>query len=300
MLVIAKYASIVLLFLLIYAACRQLLNAVRRPSRYGAWRTKLGQAQPSVAERHLTDLLQSAATRISARGFLLLSAVSCTSGIAVGAFYFASVKAVIITGGCLGVLPYVWLRSRLISMQYKHRIDFLPAVECFYHVYVLSESKNIRTVLKEAIQGDRMTLRLRTVFEQLYAGLMMHRSPEECLRSFQFALGSKWADHFAAMLGYALDNGADLSDGLRELVSDMRRAIRSDQAERNRLLEIRIANFSPLLFLLVFLVVNIRIDPEQAYRYYVLSEAGKEMLLDALLLIAVSFGMGMYLSMKKM
>ncbi|UJF32545.1 hypothetical protein [Paenibacillus hexagrammi] len=40
-----------------------------------------------------------------------------------------------------------------------------------------------------------------------------------------------------------------MGESLKELVSDMRKAQRSDQVERNKLLEIRIANFTPIFFL---------------------------------------------------
>jgi hypothetical protein len=80
----------------------------------------------------------------------------------------------------------------------------------------------------------------------------------------------------------------------------MRRAQRTDQNERNRLLEIRIANFTPILFLLLFVTINIKINPHSAYLHYVVDENGRNMLLDALVIIFGSFIMGIYLSMRRM
>lgn len=76
----------------------------------------------------------------------------------------------------------------------------------------------------------------------------------------------------------------------------MRKAQISEKQERNRLLEIRIANFSPILFLIVFMGVNFKLDAQMAYTYYVLDPEGRDLLLDALLLIFLSFVMGVYLS----
>ena len=80
----------------------------------------------------------------------------------------------------------------------------------------------------------------------------------------------------------------------------MRKAQRFDQLERNRLLEIRIANFTPILFLALFLFINFKVNTENAYLYYMVDPGGRNMILDALLLIFVSFLMGMYLSMRRM
>jgi hypothetical protein len=101
------------------------------------------------------------------------------------------------------------------------------------------------------------------------------------------------------MMAVALEEGADITDNLRELIDDMRRAQLAERADRNRLLEIRIANFSPILFLVIFVGVNVRLDADMAYAYYVLDPQGRDLLLDALLLIFASFVMGVYLSVRR-
>ncbi|MOA32007.1 hypothetical protein D3C78_1531950 [compost metagenome] len=80
----------------------------------------------------------------------------------------------------------------------------------------------------------------------------------------------------------------------------MRRARRTNELERNRLLEIRIANFSPLLFLVIFIAINFHCNQDNSYFYYVIDPQGRDMLLNALVLIFVSFLMGLWLSRKKM
>src|SRR5690606_19377729 len=113
------------------------------------------------------------------------------------------------------------LRSHLLNMQIKHRLDLLPAIESFYQIYVLSESKNLLNVLHAALDGHHIPLTIEPVFRQLYAGLMMHQDREECLRAFAYALGGRWSDHLSAMLKFSAQDGADISDGLRELIADM-------------------------------------------------------------------------------
>jgi hypothetical protein len=97
-----------------------------------------------------------------------------------------------------------------------------------------------------------------------------------------------------------LREGVDIQESLQELITDMRNAQRLDQAERNRLLEIRVANFSPLLFLVVFLLINYKLDPNQTIQYYVMVPEGRSLILESLLLIFLSFLMGVYLSLKRM
>ena len=294
MLIATQVFFLVLLFLLCYISINHLLRASIR-----AFPIKRVRKKAIISSRHLEDLLISTQVKLSPYQFMLFSLVAATAGITLGTIYFSSIKGITVLGSILLFLPYLWLRSRLVTLQMKHRIDFLPAIESFYQAYVLSETKNVRTVLRASIEGDRMPAAVQKVFDQLYMGLMVHRETAECLRIFAYSLGSRWADHYAALLRFGLEDGADLSAGLRELIADMRLSMRTNHADRNRLLEIRIANFSPLLFLAVFLFVNFRIDPEQAYEYYVLSDTGKNMLLDALLLIGASFAMGLYLSLRR-
>jgi hypothetical protein len=80
----------------------------------------------------------------------------------------------------------------------------------------------------------------------------------------------------------------------------MRNAQLANQQERHRLLEIRLANFTPALFLVLFVAVNFRLNPEGSYRSYILDPTGRGMLLNALALLFGSLLMGLYLSRRKM
>lgn len=301
------FVSLLLVAMLVGAACYQLLIALfgsgihrfrvvgvsKRRKQHGAW------MNVAAISRHLSDLLQSSQAKLKLAGFMWISLVAGTIGVLIGSLYFASWQGIVVLGSIMTGIPYLTLRSKLISRQMSHRMELLPAVELLYQAYLLSTGNNIRAALQAVVQGGRMPQGVAPIFEQLHVGLMMRRGSEECIRIFALALGSRWADHLAELLRYALDDGANIAVGLQELITDMRRAIRSDQAERNRLLEIRIANFSPLLFLFLFIAVNYRLHPEQAYFYYVVSAEGKKMLLDSLVLIAGSFMMGLYLSLRK-
>jgi Flp pilus assembly protein TadB len=247
----------------------------------------------------LADMLDSAEAGLSPTGFAVLSAIAGFAGFAGGAVVFGSAKGTLMSAGLLMLLPSLWLRSRLASRQLKRRKDLLPALESFYQGYVLSPGRNVRVAIRHAAHSGRLPRHAQTVFERLHAELTVGRDPSESLRLFAASFGSRWADLFTSLIGTALDDGTDIAEGLRELIADMRRARRNDQAERNRLLEIRMASFSPLLFLAVFLTVNFRMDPDMARRHYLLSDAGKEMMLDAFVLIALSFLMGVWLSLRK-
>ena len=101
-------------------------------------------------------------------------------------------------------------------------------------------------------------------------------------------------------LSVALHEGNDVSNNLKDLITDMRKAQRFDQLERNRLLEIRLANFTPIGFLALILIINFKVNYANAYHYYILDPGGRNLLLDALLFIFISFLMGLYLSLRRM
>lgn len=309
-----KWVISFLLFLLLYVFFSQLLKAAvgRSPVRRsgwlaGAWRWRGGRrtGKASVLRAGsrggfaLKELLYNAEVEMSPAGFAVLSAILGAAGMAAGSMVFGSAKGTLVLGIILAALPSLWLRSRLAGRRLKRRKELLPSLEVVYQDYVLLPARNIRVALRKTVESGRLPSQTQTVFERLHAGLSVHWDQEEALRLFADSFGNRWADLLAALLRTALEDGTDISGGLRELIGDMRRAVRSDHAERNRLLEIRMANFSPLLFLAVFLGVNFRMDPDLAYRYYVQSEAGKEMLLDAFVLILLSFMMGIYLSLRK-
>lgn len=308
---IVKSAFLLLLFMLAYVFLNRLLQAVVRQSaaRYRLNYVRRGGFANRVAQlasrynrlyRHLADLLESIQSRLHIGTFLFVSIALLLAGMIGGFFGFRNVKGVVSAGAMLGLLPYVVLRMRLLGMQMKARLDFLPAVELFYQYYIVSGQSNIRTALKVTLEENRMHPAMRPVFEQLYRNLTTSRDTEDCLRIFSVSLGHMWADYFVNILRVGLLEGNDLCDSLKELISDMRRAQRSDQAERNRLLEIRIANFSSILFLLLFLFINFKINAQNAYLYYIVDPAGRNMLLDALLLIFASMTMGIYLSIRRM
>lgn len=261
-----------------------------------------GTGRPAIlpaGRNALAERLHAADAGLAPAGFAALSALLGAAGLAAGAVVFGNVKGMLVPAGLLFLLPSLWLRSRLASRRLKRRKDLLPALETVYQGYVLSPGRNIRVALRHAVESGRLPRHAQPVFERLHAGLTVHWDPEDALRLFTASFASRWADLFARLLQSALEDGTDAAEGMRELIADMRRAQRNDQAERNRLLEIRLANVSPLLFLAVFLAVNVRMDPAMAYRYYVLSDAGKDMLLDALVMVGLSFAAGASLSLRK-
>lgn len=311
MLILAKGAFLLLLYMLAFLFIYRLLQTLIRRSgaRYRLNYVQRGTFANRVAQLasksnrlygHLNDLLESIQARYPIGTFLFVSMLLMLTGIIGGFVCFHNIKGVLSTGGMLGLLPYILLRMRLLGLQMKARLDFLPAVELFYQYYIASGQSNIRTALKVTLAENRMQSAMTPVFEQLFRNLTASRDTEHSLRVFSISLGHIWADYFANILRVGLIEGNDLCGSLKELIADMRRAQRSDQAERNRLLEIRLANFSSILFLLLFLFINFKINAENAYLYYVVDPAGRNMLLDGLLLIFASFLMGIFLSIRRM
>lgn len=311
MLILFQVCLLLLLFLLFFIGVYSFLQAIlrHREARFrlrymqeGRWHVRMAgwlvRCRP--IHKHLQLLLEASQTRIGLGLFLVATVMLLLLGMTVGALFFQSVKGLTVLGGMLGGLPYVVLRFNMIGLRLRNRLEFLPAAEIFYQYYMVSGGKNVRTALQLALSEQRIRQPIRTVFDQLHRNLLTSRDTEESLRLFSMTLGHLWADYFVGMLRVALVEGNDIADNLQDLIKDMRRAQRADQAERNRLLEIRVANFTPILFLGLFLFLNCKINPANAYTYYVLDEAGRNMILDALLLIGISFLMGIYLSMKRM
>ncbi|MBO9605313.1 MAG: hypothetical protein J7639_05150 [Paenibacillaceae bacterium] len=308
---LAGIAASLLLLALCYIWLRGLLMLAlgRRTARLRllhVQRRRLGHRLAALVgrslplQRHLAVLLEASRNRLTLPVFMTISLLLFFGGFAGGALFFASIKGVIVLSGIVACLPYLWLRLKLVGLQLRTRLEFLPVVEVLYQAYVMSPHKNVRNVLSAVLAERRVAYPLQPVFAQLQRNLAADREVEECLRVFTFTLGHQWADYLAGILRIALQEGNDVADNLRELIADMRKAQHADQTERNKLLEIRIASFSPIFFLALFLFVNFKINPHNAYLYYVLDAKGRGMILDALLLIFGSFLMGLYLSMRRM
>ncbi|MFC5446729.1 type II secretion system F family protein [Paenibacillus aestuarii] len=311
MLIFAKYLFLALLFILCFVCMYALLKALirQRRSRYRlhyvkqsafAYQLTVYLGKKSRFYRHVQEMMESVEAKWSMQFMLMSTLALFLAGLLVGALFFQTFKGVLIVTVIGAALPYLMLRMKLLSVRLQTRLEFLPAVEVFYQYYMIDPNKNLKLALKFCLEENRILYPIRPVFEQLYRNLMTQRDTEESLRIFSLTLGHAWADYFTGIVRVALTEGSFVGESLKELIIDMRKAQRSDQIERNRLLEIRVANFTPILFLGLFLFINFKINASNAYLYYVLDPAGRNMLLDALLLIFVSFLMGIYLSLRRM
>jgi len=234
------------------------------------------------------------------RGFVVCSLVMGLVGIAAGVLVFQSFRSVLILLLMLGCLPYLLLRMSLTNRQMATRLDFLPAVELFYQSYLVTGCRHIRIALQKTVEERRLPGEVQAVFEQLYRNLSVKGDDEGSLRRFSLSFGNMWADYFGSILKVALEEGNNVSDNLKELISDMRKAQLANQIERHKLLEIRMANFTPLVFLALFIGVNFRLNPEASYMYYIQDAGGRGMLLNAVVLLFGSLLMGLYLSRRKL
>ncbi len=249
---------------------------------------------------HAADMLAAVGWRMAPASFfsgcLFLGGIGCFGGIAV----FRSIPSACLLTLMLASIPYVALRMKLVSLQTATRLEFLPAVELFYHCYLITGCRHVRTALQKTVDERRLPGEVQAVFAQLCRNLSVSEDHEESLRRFSLAFGHVWADYFGSILKVALSEGNNVSANLKELIGDMRKAQLANQQERHRLLEIRLANFTPALFLAVFLGINFRLNPEASYRSYVLDPSGRSMLLNALALLFGSLLMGLYLSRRKL
>ncbi|HTG70328.1 MAG TPA: hypothetical protein VL921_13750 [Candidatus Udaeobacter sp.] len=248
---------------------------------------------------HLSELLETLGLKITPAAFACLSGLLLLAGVASGGIFFQTAKGILLFGGLLGSLPYTSLRAMLVHRRMQTQMDFLPAVELFYQCYLVTGERQVRIALQRTVEERRLLGPMQSVFEQLYRNLSVRGDDEASLRLLAASLGHLWADYFVNILRVALVEGVPISDSLKELLTDMRKARRANEQERNRLLEIRVANFSPILFLALFIGINLRYNKDNSYFYYVVDPQGRDMLLNAMMLIFASFLMGLWLSRKK-
>ncbi|GAB2671039.1 type II secretion system F family protein [Paenibacillus thermoaerophilus] len=307
---LAVWALMLVLFMLLYAMIRMLLGwaatraAARQRLEYPRRRSRIARFEeralslPSV--RYLRDTLEAARMPLGVRGFAGTAVGLALLGFAAGALVFRTPKATAFLPVVGLLLPYLALRLRLTGKQLQARLDFLPAVEWIYQTCMLAIQPNLRSALSEAVSSGRLPEKLQPVFEQLVLNMTAGRTVEDSLRIFELAVGHQWGTHFAGILRVGFEEGISVSDALRDLIADMRRAQKADQAERNRLLEIRIANYTPGLFLALFVGLNFKLNPEASYRFYVADPEGRDLILNSVLLVFASFGMGVALSRRRM
>jgi len=257
-------------------------------------------ARMGKSYQHVSDLLLALRWRLSPSGFAVCSLALGLLGIAMGTLVFQTFRSAVILMFMLSCLPYVLLRMSLMNRQTATRLEFLPAVELFYQSYLVTGCRHIRIALQKAVEERRLPGEVQAVFEQLYRNLSVKGDDEGSLRRFSLSFGSMWAEYFSNILKVALEEGNNVSDNLKELISDMRKAQLANQVERHKLLEIRMANYTPVLFLGLFMGVNFRLNPAGSYQYYILDPGGRGMLLNAVVLLFGSFMMGLYLSRKKL
>ncbi|NQX60555.1 hypothetical protein [Paenibacillus qinlingensis] len=309
--IFAKYVFLLLLFVLVYVVCRALLELLIRQHKARIRLHYVRNATVSVRittyletwsgiYKHIKELLESVESRLSMQAMLTISLIGLLFGLLIGGVFFQTFKGALIMTLIGASLPYLLLRVKLVSVRLRTRLEFLPAVEVFFQSYMLDPNQNMKIALKYCMEENRILYPIKPVFEQLYRHLMTQRDTEESLRIFNLTLGHIWADYFTGIMRVALKEGSFVGDSLKELITDMRKAQRFDQMERNRLLEIRIANFTPIGFMVLFMWINFKVNADNAYLYYVIDPVGRNMILDALLLIFVSFLMGIYLSMRRM
>ncbi|MGM0882056.1 MAG: type II secretion system F family protein [Bacillota bacterium] len=266
------------------------------------WRYRLAERFKRFEKlySHLSELLETLQLKVTSGLFASVSGLLLLGGVVAGGVFFQSIKGTLLFGGLLGFLPYTILRAMLVHRRMQTQIDFLPAVELFYQCYLVTGERQVRIALQRTVEERRLLGPMQSVFEQLYRNLSVRGDDEASLRLLASSLGHLWADYFVNIVRVALVEGVSISDSLKELLSDMRKARRANEQERNRLLEIRVANFSPVLFLALFIGINLRYNKDNSYYYYVVDPQGRDMLLNAMVLIFASFLMGLWLSRKKM
>lgn len=306
-----------LVFILITLFIHQLLSAfsmkanIKKQLRHKAQKkmSRSWSAKPShplyiklssQIRAHFELLLASLRISISPESFITILIMLGFGGAFLGYMLFQTTKGILLASLLVSSSPYLLLRTLLIHRRVGAQREFLPAVELFYQCYLITGSKQIKLALAKTLEEQRLISTMQVNFAQLYRNLSVLGDDEKSLQIFANSLGHRWADYFVQMLSIAIQEGVTIKGSLKELIYDMRQARKSNEVERHKLLEIRIANFTPILFLALFMGINFSTNYEQSLHYYFYTEEGREMLLNVGVLIFLSFLMGVYLSRKKM
>ncbi|RJE87738.1 hypothetical protein D3P07_15670 [Paenibacillus sp. 1011MAR3C5] len=308
---LALLSGSLLLFVLLFMVIRSLIDSAEDKRQL---RSRLTYESPyslrrmlterlrsyGMLRQHVEELLETLRIKLPADTFLGISGLLLVGGVVAGGMFFQTAKGGLLFGLIVGLAPYIWLRGLLIHRRMGAQLDFLPAVELFYQCYLVTGERHVRIALQRTIEEKRLLGPMQAVFEQLYRNLSVRGDDDASLRILGSSLGHLWSDYFVQILRVALSEGVPVTESLRELLADMRKARRANEQERHRLLEIRVANFTPILFLALFIGINLRYNQANAYFYYLQDPQGRDMLLNALLLIFGSFLLGLWLSRKKM
>lgn len=255
---------------------------------------------PSAIRKHINLLLASSQLPLSYNQFIYITVSFTFIGIVIGKLYFTELNSLLLCSLFFSCLPYCVARSYLVSKRLEAQREFLPAIELFYQYYLVTGGQQIKLALGKMIDEKELMNVMQQNFTQLYRNLTLNPNLEYSLSLFNHSTGHRFARYFSQMVLVALQEGVSIKGGLKDLIDDMRKAKRQNETERHRLLEIRIANFTPLLFLMFFIGLNLVVNTEQSIEAYVYDEAGRKLILHSLVLIVLSLVMGIHISRKKM
>ena len=249
---------------------------------------------------HLQLLLSVVKYPIRINQFLSITFILFIIGLILGRLYFTELSSIMLCALLFMSLPYLLIRSYLVHKRIEAQRKFLPAIELFYQYYLITGGRQIKLALARAIEEQGIISTMHYNFTQLHRNLTLYPDIEYSLAIFTHSTGHRWANYFSQLLLVALNEGVSIKGGLKSLINDMRKARKLNEVQRHRLLEIRIANFTPFLFLAFFIAINFSVNYESSIKAYFYDEVGRKMLLYCFVLITLSFMMGIHLSRKRM
>jgi hypothetical protein len=246
---------------------------------------------------HVQDQLIIARFPITALVFVGISGVLFLLGSYIGALWLNSITNMVLLGGLFALFPWLVLHMRLINLQMKLRLLFLEAVEIFYQAYVSVPRRNIRVVLAKIVSEQRMPRAIAHLFVEMHEQFIF--GDERALHTFAKAISHEWGYTFTHLLEVAMQEGVLLDEVLQTFIIDLRESRKAALADKTRLIEIRMANFSPPIFLALFIGINLHFNYQGTMQAYFYDLHGRVLLLQAFLLMVASFVMGIWLSIQK-
>ena len=177
-------------------------------------------------------------------------------------------------------LPVLFLYTRMENERTKNSREGISMVTEFYRQYRM-KNLNVYEALEATIaaEGDFPGCR-----KQLYKLLLKLRASagqteiRRCLDDFSFALGTVWGKMFATCLRLSAERGDDVSEGLADIISQLKTA--GELAEERKRLNSEAARMTmylvPILYIgtMLLAVYYLDVSPSKLFRNQFLTAEG--------------------------
>lgn len=245
----------------------------------GANKRAAGQFSVSAAERIVSvsrlpvsvSILYAVSFLCFVLGFLLSFLVFSLWTIAI---FFAFISAL---APSMVVFRFYLARRREMGAK------LIPAFQAFFGLYG-AENRNIRLSLHKVIPF--LPFQVREEFKYVNNLIHMGVPMERAMIEMGERVNNPWMDDFIDLLLTGEETGEDISVPLMKLINDMSRCRFNEEDERREVIAYRWGLWLMLLFAIISVYMNIRLDPK-IIQYYTEDSFGQTVVIVSVLIYFV-------------